>query len=232
MLNKFLNILFPELCPICQEPSSDHKIAPVCTECWHTIQPYEGPGCRKCGRPLVSDVSRTCGYCLKDEPAFKRAGSFGTYDGALKKAINLFKYYNVKRLSVPLSEIMLLSRMPQVETVIPVPLYIKRLRQRGFNQSALIAGHMASCMGAEPVIGSLIKIRDTMPQVGLSSAERRKNIRNAFEIRNGELIRNKSVLLIDDVITTGATAGECSRVLKKAGAGEVYVMALAYGVMD
>ena len=71
-----------------------------------------------------------------------------------------------------------------------------------------------------------------MPQVGLSSAERRKNIRNAFEVRNGGSIGNKSILLVDDVITTGATAGECSRVLKKAGASEVYVMALAYGVMD
>jgi ComF family protein len=232
MLNKFLNVLFPELCPICQRPSSDHKIAPICTECWQTIQQYEGPKCRKCGRPLVSDVSITCGDCLKDEPAFIRARSFGIYDGALKKAINLFKYHNVKRLSSPLSGIMLRKMMPRVETVVPVPLYGKRLRQRGFNQSALIAGHMASHIGAEPMIGNLVKVRDTMPQVGLSSAERRKNIRNAFEIRNREQVRNKSILLVDDVITTGATAGECSRVLKETGAQEVYVMALAHGVMD
>lgn len=122
--------------------------------------------------------------------------------------------------------------MPRVETVVPVPLYRKRLRQRGFNQSALIAGHMAGHIGAEPVIGSLAKVRDTMPQVGLSSAERRKNIRNAFEVQNSGAVRGRRVLLVDDVITTGATAGECSRVLKEAGALEVYVTALAYGVMD
>ncbi|MEW6600401.1 MAG: double zinc ribbon domain-containing protein, partial [Nitrospirota bacterium] len=89
MLNKFLNILFPETCPICGMPSSKHRTAPLCSACWQSIKPYTGPKCGKCGRPLVSDISIICGDCLQDEPAFESAASFGLYEGALRKAINL-----------------------------------------------------------------------------------------------------------------------------------------------
>ena len=232
MLDNILNILFPQSCPVCNERASDHEIAPICPECWLTIQPHNGPQCGRCGRPLVSDASGTCGECLKHEPAFKCAKSFGLYEGALKKAVNLFKYHNVRRLSLPLSAVMLQNDLPRVEAVIPVPLFKKRLRHRGFNQSALLAGHIAARLGAELMIDHLVKIRDTLPQVGLSSPERRRNIRNAFRIRECGKVSGKRVLLVDDVITTGATIRECSRVLKRAGAGDIYVHALAYSVAD
>ncbi|MBI4681648.1 MAG: ComF family protein [Nitrospirae bacterium] len=232
MLNKFLNILFPETCPICQRPASDHKTAPVCTECWQSIKPYTGPKCRKCGRPLISDASTICGDCLQDGPAFESAGSYGLYDGALRKAINLLKYHNVKRLSKPLSDIMLRIKMPLADIILPVPLYNNRLRQREYNQSALIAKYIANSAGLTLALDSLIKIRDTKPQVGLSSGERRKNMNNAFAIKSRELIEGKSILLIDDVSTTGATVRECSNVLKKAGAGDIHVITLAHGVMN
>lgn len=232
MLNSFLNILFPETCPICRKPSSDHWTAPICTECWQSIQPYTGPKCRKCGKPLNSDASTVCGDCLKDEPAFESAGSFGLYDGALRKAINLLKYHNVKRLSKPLSDIILRIKIPRVDAVLPVPLYKKRLRQREFNQSALIAKYTARSLGLILIVDSLVKNRDTKPQVGLSSDERRKNMRNAFGIQNKEMIEGKNILLVDDVSTTGATVRECSKILKKAGAGEVHVVTLAHGLMN
>jgi competence protein ComFC len=232
VLNKFLNILFPETCPVCQLPARDHKTAPVCSGCWQSIKPYTGPECRKCGRPLPSDASIVCGDCLQDEPAFESARSFGLYDGALRKAINLLKYHNVKRLSKPLSDILLRIEMPCVDAVLPVPLYKKRLRQREFNQSALIAKYLAKGLGSTLVLDSLVKMRDTKPQVGLRSDERRKNMRNAFRIQNREAVQGKDILLIDDVSTTGATVRECSRVLKKAGAGKIHVLTLAHGMMD
>lgn len=232
MLNTFLNILFPETCPLCSNPSSDHKTAPICPECWQSIVPYEGPKCLKCGKPLVSEASTTCGECLKDEPAFASAACYGLYDGALKKAINLMKYHNVKRLSSPLSRVMLNMKTSQVDAVLPVPLYITRLKQRGFNQSALIARYMAEGLGSKLILDSLVKVRDTKAQVGLNSRERRKNMRNAFGIKNRELIKGKQILLIDDVATTGATIRECSKVLKKAGAGPVHVITLAHGALD
>ncbi|MBI5097926.1 MAG: ComF family protein [Nitrospirae bacterium] len=232
MLNNFLNILFPETCPVCQNPATDHKTAPICSDCWQSVSPYEGPICQKCGKPLVSDVSTTCGECLEDEPAFSYARSFGLYEGVLKKAISLLKFYGIKRLSKPLSDIILRIDMPRVDAVIPVPLHEKRLRQREFNQSALLAKYLAESLGIAVLLNCLIKIRDTAPQVGLSSKDRRKNIKKAFEIRRTEMIEGKNIILIDDVVTTGATVRECSNVLKKAGVENIYVITLAHGMMD
>lgn len=178
--------------------------------------------------PLNSDSSITCGECIKDQPAFKSVRTFGIYKGPLRKAINLLKYHNMKRLSKPLSGMILLMEIPRADTVIPVPLYKNRLRQREFNQSALLAKYTAKKTRMSLLVNCLVKVKDTIPQVGLSSRERRRNIRNAFGIEKKELIKGKDILLVDDVITTGATVRECSRILKKAGAGDIYVIALAY----
>ncbi|MBI5196712.1 MAG: ComF family protein [Nitrospirae bacterium] len=232
MLNKFLNILFPESCPVCKKPSTYHKTAPICAECWDGISPYNGPICRICGKPLVSDASIECGICITSKPAFKQARSFGLYDGTLKEAVNLLKYHKIKRLSKPLSAIILRTEITGIDVVLPVPLYKKRLRHREFNQSALLAKYLAGSMGVPLAIDCLVKVRDTMPQVGLRAQEREKNIKNAFEVRDKRFIQGKTLMLVDDVITTGATVRECSRQLKKAGAKDIYVIALAHGKGD
>ncbi len=250
MINRFLRIFFPESCPVCKKPSTDHKTAPICLECWLAISPHIGPMCRKCGKPLVSNASITCQVCIEDDPPFKWARSFGLYEGTLREAINLLKYHRIKRLSKPLSKIMLkinpapplLSceskqrgygvKMLRADAIIPVPLYKKRLRQREFNQSALFAKHLACSIGKPLILNCLIKTRDTMPQVGLSAKERGKNIRKTFAIGNKELIGGKNIMLIDDVYTTGATVRECSKVLKKAGAKDIYVITLAHSRGD
>jgi len=232
MLNRLLNALFPQKCPVCSNMSPDRETAPICSECWDSISQYNGAVCLTCGKPLISDRSTTCADCIREKPAFKRASSFGLYDNVLRTAINLYKYQNVKRLSKPLSDIILRVKAPRIDTVIPVPLYKKRLRQRGFNQSALLAGHVAKGINACLAINTLVKIKDTAPQVGLNSVDRKKNIKNAFKILSNKLIKDKNVLVIDDVITTGATVRECSKELKRAGAKEVIVAALAYGIRD
>lgn len=232
MLNTFLNILFPQSCPLCSRPSTDHKTAPICPDCWHKISPYRGHICQRCGKPLISDVSITCGDCITEEPLFKHARSYGLYKGGLRKAINLLKYHGLKRLARPLSDLLHQLHLPSVDAVVPVPLYKKRLRLREFNQSALLARHAAKRLNAPLITDCLIKSRDTLPQVGLSAKDRRENIRKAFEVRNSELIKEKSVILIDDVITTGATVRECSKALKKAGSADIYVITLAHGALD
>ena len=232
MFNKLLNILFPESCPLCQRPSLDHNTAPICTECWQGIRPHNGPRCQKCGKPFVSGISTTCADCIQSEPYFRNASSFGPHNGALKKAINLFKYHGIKRLAGPLSDIMLRMNIPPVDTVVPVPLHKKRLRQREFNQSALLAKNTAKTLDISLILDCLVKIRDTTPQVGMNSKSRLKNVKKAFIIKDSSIIRNRNILLVDDVFTTGATVRECSRMLKKAGAHNVYVITLAHGVMD
>ena len=232
MLNALLNILFPESCPTCQRPSLDHNTAPICTECWQGILPHDGPGCQKCGKPFVSGISTTCADCIQSEPYFRNARSFGPHKGALKKAINLFKYHGIKRLAGPLSDVMHRISIPSVDAVIPVPLYKKRLRQREFNQSALLAKRTAKQLGIPFTPDCLARIRDTTPQVGMNSNDRFKNVKKAFIIKDSSVIRDRNILLVDDVFTTGATVRECSRIMKKAGAQNVYVRTLAHGVMN
>ncbi len=122
--------------------------------------------------------------------------------------------------------------MPRVDAVIPVPLHQKRLRQREFNQSALLAKYLAKSLGIAMMLNCLVKVRDTTPQVGLRSQDRRKNIKHVFDLKQRELIEGKNIMLVDDVVTTGATVRECSRVLKKAGARNIYVITLAHGMME
>ena len=232
MLNKFLNLLFPETCPICQKPCLNHETAPICTDCWKSIRQYNGPLCRKCGTPLVSEVSIICGECLKEEPAFEYARSFGLYDDPLRKGINLLKYHGKKRLSRPLSALLMKAGVPDADAVIPVPLYHKRLRKREFNQSALISKYIAEERKSRLLLDCLVKVRDTLPQVGLRYKARVKNIKGAFKVNNIDLIKDKKIILIDDVVTTGATIRECSMTLKKAGAEKIYVISLAHGISD
>lgn len=232
MLDKFLKILFPESCPVCKKPSTDHRTAPICSDCWQAISLYKGPKCRKCSKPLASEVSITCRGCIEDAPAFEGVRGFGIYDGTLKEAINLLKYYGIKRLSKPLSKLMFKTGIPNVDIIIPVPLFERKLRQREFNQSALLAKHLADYTGITLVIDCLLKVRNTLPQVKLSAKERKKNIRNTFGINNKKLIQKKNIMLVDDVFTTGATVRECSKLLKRAGAGGIHVVTLAHSSGD
>ena len=122
--------------------------------------------------------------------------------------------------------------LPHVDLLLPVPLHEKRLRKREFNQSALIAKQVARHLGVPMVVNSLLRERETRPQVGLNAKERRKNMRNAFSVHKAGLIKGRRVMLIDDVFTTGATARECSKVLKRAGANCVFVITLTHRVLD
>lgn len=196
------------------------------------IRQYKGPICSKCGAPLVSDESIICGECLKEEPVFEYARSFGLYHDPLRKGINLLKYHGKKRLSRPLSEFLIRAGLPEADSVIPVPLYHKRLRKREFNQSALISKYIAEEMKSRLLLDCLVKVRDTLPQVGLRYKARVNNIKGAFKVSNNEFIKDRSIILVDDVVTTGATIRECSRTLKKAGAGKIYVVSLAHGMSD
>jgi ComF family protein len=232
MINAVLNILFPETCPVCLKKSQDHATAPICSDCWMTMEPYTGPMCQRCGRPLVSDSASICGGCLESEPAFEYARSFGLYEGALRKAINHLKYYGKRRLAGPLADMMIRMQLPQADAVIPVPLYRSRHRGREFNQSALVSRQLAGHLKAELIINSLTKTRDTVPQVGLRYKERIINVRNAFRVEDGRKISGKKIILVDDVVTTGSTIRECAKVLKKGGASHVYAVSLAHGVSD
>ena len=162
-------------------------------------------------------------------PPFSMVINYGLYEGILAEAINQFKFHGVKRLSKPLGRLLLSLDLPALEGIVPVPLSIKRLRERGFNQSLLIASSISKNIRVPLLMNTLLKKKETPPQIGLSAKERRVNLKSAFEVKGN--IKGLRLLLFDDVMTTGATVAECSKQLIKAGAKEVIVLTLARSSM-
>lgn len=224
MISALLNFLYPTRCPECSVPSDNFKTAPFCRACWEGIRAFQGSSCRICSLPFSSGFASQCGDCLRNPPLFSRAVSFGIYEGTLAAAINLFKFHKLKRLSRPLGNLLLGIDIP-ADVVVPVPLSAPGLRERGFNQSLLIARTYSRRKKIPLGIDGLRKIRETKPQVGLTAKERAANLRGAY--RATGTFGGLRVLLIDDVMTTGATANECARELLRAGAAEVLVLTLA-----
>jgi competence protein ComFC len=185
--------------------------------------------CTSCRTPFQNafplDASGRCALCRSGLRGFDAAYSFGAYEGVLRQLIHLYKYGRVKTLAWPLSGL-LAQAMPRDEAfdaTVPVPLYWRRRLQRGFNQAELLARGLSRRTGI-PVVKALGRLRPTPAQAGLSNSARRQNVSQAFRARN---VQGKRILLIDDVMTTGATAASCAAALKQAGARSVSLLTVA-----
>jgi ComF family protein len=153
----------------------------------------------------------------------------GYLRGPLKRAIYQFKYRQKRKMALPLADLMhhhLLANPLPAELIVPVPLHMDRLRERGYNQAALLARELSERSGLPVEEKSLVRIRETAPQVALKADERRKNVRGAFR-GQGEKLKDRQVLLIDDVSTTGATLEACAEALREKGAQSVWALVLA-----
>jgi ComF family protein len=173
-----------------------------------------------------------CGWCREALPEFGVCRSAGYYDGKLKKCIHLYKYGDHPELSRPLGRVVVESLDGEIawenyQGIVPVPLHRRRLRERGFNQSLLLAGEVERRRAVPVLSGVLEKGRDTPSQSTLKRTERLKNLRGAFILVKRGVIEGKKLLLLDDVYTTGATVTECAGVLLKGGAAGVDVVTLA-----
>jgi ComF family protein len=162
---------------------------------------------------------------MKKPPHFAKARSYGLFDGTLATAIHFFKFERIKRLHKPLGDLLLAFDMSGIDALIPVPLTIRGLRERGFNQSLLLAKAISDKTKTPLIMDGILKKTDTAPQIGLSKKERRLNLKGAF--RTNMKFPGMRLLLIDDVMTTCSTADECSKELLRAGAAEVTVLTLA-----
>jgi ComF family protein len=178
---------------------------------------------------MSTSRSQRCPSCLHRPLRINGIRAVGYLEGALKTAIHRFKYSHLRPLAAPLgrlaSDYLSNHRLP-VDTVVPVPLHSRRLRERGYNQAALLAGEIGRTTEMTVVDDVLQRVRGTSPQVGLNAAQRRENVRGAFQCTNTSL-RDRRVLLVDDVCTTGATMESCSMALREAGAIVVWGLALA-----
>jgi ComF family protein len=167
--------------------------------------------------------------CRDGLGGFDNAWAYGEYDGTLRKLIHLFKYGRVEPLAKPLGMLLsqALPRNRQFDVIVPMPLHWSRQWRRGFNQSERLARVLSARTGLPLVTNAIRRRKSTPSQAGLTGAQRRTNVAGAFEVKRRHLIDGRCVLLVDDVLTTGATAGTCAAALRRAGAREVSVVTLA-----
>jgi len=188
--------------------------------------------CIQCRAPFLSrfplDDAGRCGLCRRGVRGFDAAYSFGFYEDELRKLIHLFKYGRIQTLSAPLGRLLALAlpREQDFDVIVPMPLHWHKRWQRGFNQAELLAREIGRRTNA-PVRNALRRVRNTASQAGLTSAKRRKNVSGAFQTKRRSTLNGSRVLLIDDVMTTGATAASCARALKRGGARQVTLLTLA-----
>ena len=224
IFKKLLDFVLPPVCPICKEPVCEKDT--LCSRCFKSIHFVTNPCCSVCGRPFSFDVLgvRVCAKCLANPPLFKKALSVAVYDEMSKKLILPFKHGDQLDLVPLLSKMMALrgrSLIQNSNIIIPVPLHRLRLLKRKYNQSAVIAHRLARMFDKDYIPDGLKRIRYTPSQGKFSPEQRKKNVTNAFRINSHISVKEKAVLLVDDVLTTGATANECAKVLLKAGAKRV-----------
>jgi len=178
-----------------------------------------------CSTPFPSKYSEICSACIKKPPLFSKAVSFSLYEGVLATAINLYKFHGIKRLYKPLGKFLLEFDMTEIDAIVPVPLSINGLRNRGFNQSLLLSKIISDNKKIPIIMDGLTKQKETPAQIGLSAKERVLNLRDAFVTKRNFF--GLKIMLVDDVMTTGTTVRECSKKLLKAGAANVRVLTLA-----
>jgi len=218
-----LDFLFPQWCVGCGKEGDF-----ICYSCRRSLPRIMPPFCPMCGRPQASSI--LCPSCVAWQAEIDGIRSPFRFDGVMRQAIHQLKYRNLRALAVPLSQLLqdYLSTNPMPgEVLAPVPLHWKRLRERGYNQSSLLAKGLGKLINLPVVDDCLIRLRHAPPQARtLTVDERRGNVADAFSCHDYRL-KDKQVLLIDDVSTSGATLDACAAALKVAGATSVWGLVLA-----
>lgn len=233
IVNGLFAVFFPSDCRICDTPLVSFSRLPVCSECLDSLQPIRFSQCLLCGERLVAAQllvgDSQCHACREYPPHFQRAASYGEYAGGLRDLIHLLKYEALLPAARPLGQLLArsideLRVRDSTVLIVPVPLHSSKQRERKFNQSELIARaalkHLAGRFELAPHI--LIRHRQTRSQVGLEREARIQNMRGAFRVMDAQRLAGRTVIVVDDVMTTGTTVSECARVLKRAGAARVY----------
>lgn len=236
--NGFLEVLFPAgvYCPFCRQRPLKGGI--LCPNCQREISFYSAGynQCRICGKWGPFDRGELCRECQDDMPPFALARGVGPYQGLLKEMIYEFKYTGRRTLALPLGSLMAGQVLREkeyghIDLIIPVPLYPLKLRERGFNQAALLAKEISRILNVPCKTDALVRVRETVAQSKLGKTQRRGNLEGAFILRENRFIKGRHVLLVDDILTTGQTASACSAALLKGGAAKVSLITLATGLL-
>lgn len=224
-----ITFLYPAQCKVCEETIGLESVSYLCKTCWNDLRIVEPPWCEICGNPSTDEV---CSQCATNPPRYGKLRTVAMYDAILQKVVHLYKFEGRITLAKHLIELMI-ENMPydcnisEYDYILPIPIHKKRLRERGFNQSKLLAQGIAQVNRVDILTDALVRSRNTSPQSSLARDERQTNIIGAFEVKNSEEIRGKRILILDDVFTTGATIREAVNVLWDVDPEEIDVLTLA-----
>ncbi len=236
--SSLLSLIYPQECRVCQGPANNIAYGVACGDCWADTRIFTGAEmlCGKCGAYFGEIAAPKSVYCHKcDLHHYDQAGAIGIYEKALAASILHLKKVPVlsKELRRLTTSATGMSVFKDIDLLIPIPLSKRRRLERDFNQAEIIAGPIARSLGLPLDTKSLTrKIHTPMHRVGMDQKARELSVRNAFEVKRPKLIDGKKILLIDDVLTSGATASFAAKALKKSGAAKVNVFTLARAVMN
>lgn len=225
-----VDILYPPKCFSCNVKVSFHGV--LCESCWGKVEFIEKPCCLKCSIPLpASYLGGFCERCNRTKYSFDRNISVVRYEGMMKEIVHDFKFNDKTHLAKVMSRYMLMALgnfcHEKFDIVLPVPMHKTKLRKRRYNQAVLLAVNISKSLKIKIKTNVLRKTKETISQINYSRLERFQNLEQAFYIDNIKNIKNKSVLIVDDVMTTGATIDACAKALKSAGAAKVYSVTFA-----
>ena len=231
-VSQLLDIVYPPQCIACG--TNVHENGTICAHCWGDINFITDPQCEMCGFPFDFEVagSHICAGCAKDPPQFSKARAVFLYDDASRRMVTSFKYSDRTENRAAYAKWMArvgADMLQDADFIVPVPLHFFKLIMRKYNQAALLAHEIAKITGKKVIADAIIRNKYTKTQAAFSHKGRFKNINGAFEVNKKylDILRDKKILLVDDVITTGATANECAKVLINAKVAKVELLTLA-----
>jgi ComF family protein len=226
-----LDILYPRRCPICDDVLLPGQL--ICADCGGRVKLLCEPACKKCGKPLSDERKEFCADCERKKHQFRQGKAVFSYEGGIRSSMYRFKYGNKREYAVfYAAEAQKLYacwvREKGIEVIVPVPMYAKKKRRRGYNQAEVFARQLGKRMHI-PVNRKLVKrIRNTTPQKELNEAERKSNLKNAFQLMP-DIVKYNHILVVDDIYTTGSTIDEVAKVLLDAGAKDIYYLCISIG---
>ena len=236
MRGESLSVFYPDVCQVCREVPASIADGYVCEACRGRVRFIDSPMCQRCGLPYAGNISGdfTCGNCEGQHLYFERARASVFPSGLMRDVIHQFKYSSATWFEPFVAETFLQQALPDLtggnwDAVVPTPLHPVKLRERGFNQAECLAVPLAERLRVPLMNDDLSRVKFTCPQATLSRADRFENMRGAFNVNLNSSITGKRLVLVDDVMTTGATVNACAEALKRGGAIEVTVWTLSRG---
>ena len=225
--NLLLDFALPPRCAGCGEVSDE--VGAFCPACWRQLEWLGNSGCQRCGLPLAGTEAELCGRCLADPPKLDRIRAAVAYDEIPRAVALRLKYGRKVALARTMARYMapLRGEWGDDAILMPIPLHRWRLWGRGFNQSGLVASELARRWNLPTDFRLLRRVKRTMPLKGLNHIQRRKAVAGAFKVAQSDLLKGRTIVLIDDVLTSGSTAEACARVLRRAGASRVELICWA-----